>query len=332
MSATTPAEHAPPGKTPPWDPAPHRGEHADLLRVQVGATEVARYVDGAGSPAFDSPRPHLHPVRTRTGIIVTDASPADHTWHAGLGVAVQDVDGANLWGGRTYLPGPGYTWRHDHGHIEHREWLRRAPGGVRHRLAWTGPTGEVLLDEVRELHWALLDDESWRLEVSFTLTLPAARTTPVELGSPGSHGRPLAGYGGMLWRLPPCDDVDLRTPSACGEDAVHGSRPDDGARWLAWSARARPAGPNGQGGEFTVMVAPVDEATAADPWFVRVRSYPAIGSALAWSAPVEVSHGRPLRRAFTFVVADGRWPDDRVTGAMTSTRPGATWPTPPSAA
>ena len=34
---------------------------------------------------------------------MTDAHPADHDWHLGIGVAVQDVAGWNLWGGRTYV-------------------------------------------------------------------------------------------------------------------------------------------------------------------------------------------------------------------------------------
>ena len=39
-------------------------------------------------------------------------------WHLGAGVALQDVDGVNFWGGRTYTRAAGeYVWRPDHGSI-----------------------------------------------------------------------------------------------------------------------------------------------------------------------------------------------------------------------
>ncbi|WP_370524129.1 DUF6807 family protein [Cellulomonas sp. APG4] len=302
----------PPVKTPPWDPRPERGEHGTLLRVQLGSTEVARYVDGTGSPAFDSPRPHLHPVTTCRGTVVTAASPADHTWHLGLGIGVQDVAGHNLWGGRTYLRDGGYTWRRDHGRIEHRTWTTRTPGTVRHRLAWLGSGGEELLREERELAWSVLDDGAWRLDLTFTLTVPddVPDCPDVPLGSPGSNGREAGGYGGAFWRLADCDDVDVRTPVGRGEEAVHGSVPADGAAWLAWSATAR------SGDDFTIAVVPGDARTAKDPWFVRAAGYPGIGSALAWDRPLVVRRGHPERRALTWVIADGRWEDGRVASAV----------------
>ncbi len=63
-------------------------------------------------------RPYLHPVRTLAGTVVTDHQPLDHVWHLGVGVALQDVDGVNFWGGRTYTRAAGeYVWRPDHGSI-----------------------------------------------------------------------------------------------------------------------------------------------------------------------------------------------------------------------
>ncbi|MBO1752476.1 PmoA family protein [Actinotalea sp. BY-33] len=320
-SRSTPAAPRP-VKIPPWSEAPTWREHGDLLRVEIAGTEVARYVDGSGSPDFDSPRPHLHPVRTPGGTVVTDAAPLDHTWHLGLAVGVQDVAGANLWGGRTYLRGAGYTWRRDHGRIVHQEWVRRAPGSVSHRLLWAGPDGQTLLEEVRDLAWSPLDAGSWRLDLAFHLNLPEGVEEPVELGSPGSHGRDQGGYGGLFWRVAPCEGIDLRTPAARGEAAVHGTRPADGARWLAWSATASAAGGDGaadRGAEgaqdFTIAVLPADEQTAQDPWFVRAADYPGLGSALAWDAPVEVG-AAGLSRSFTILVADGRWEDGRVEAAL----------------
>ncbi|WP_324649392.1 DUF6807 family protein [Georgenia sp. H159] len=281
----------------PWAP-----RHRDLASLDVAGTAVATYVDGSGTSPLDSPRPHLHPVRTRGGVVVTDSAPADHTWHAGVGVAVQDVAGHNLWGGRTYLRGEGYQWRSDHGRITHERWQEQSPGHLVEHLAWRAHDDRPLLRETRRITWAEQAD-AWQLTLSFTLHNDSA--DDVALGSPGSNGRPAGGYGGYFWRLPACDDVDVRTATHRGEDEVHGTT----APWLAWSARA-------DGGDFTIALAPDDDVTAADPWFVRVAGYPGIGSALAWDSPVVVPAGGSVTRSVRAVVADGRLTDDEVVAAL----------------
>jgi hypothetical protein len=241
--ANGPAGPDAPVKAPPWDPAPARGEHQVLARLEVTGQVVADYVDGSGAPGSDSPRPHLHPVRTPGGILVTDAAPRDHPWHLGLGVGVQDVAGTNLWGGRTYLRDAGYTWRHDHGTVRHDAWDLDEPSLRVESLTWLDADGVPVLSETRTLRWgpagAIAVGTGWVLELMTVLVLAPGRTDPVPLGSPGSHGRAGGGYGGFFWRLPACLDVDVRTPVARGEDAVHGTSPAQGATWVAWSARSR---------------------------------------------------------------------------------------------
>ena len=300
-------------KAPPWEPSPAWGPSATLAELTIDGTAVAVCADGSGAPEFDSPRPHLHPVRTLAGVVVTDAAPADHTWHMGLGLGVQDVNGHNLWGGRTYLRGTGYTWRRDHGRIRHDRSEQAAATALAQHLTWLSSDDEPLLAETRELRWARAGAHAWRLDLASTLTVPPG-AQPVRLGSPGAHGREGGGYGGLFWRLPACDDVRVRTPLDHGEDRVHGSVPADGARWLAWSARstADSTGDMPGTGPFTVALAPADAVTARDPWFVRVSGYPGLGSSLAWSEPADVLPSLPLRRAFRCLVADGRLPDDEV--------------------
>lgn len=299
----------------PWAPT-----HRPLATLSVDGSAVAEYVDGTGTSALDSPRPHLHPVRTASGVVVTDAVPGDHTWHAGAGLAVQDVAGHNLWGGRTYLPGRGYTWRADHGRITHEEWLEAPANGPDvgrgvERLAWRGHDGEPLLTETRTLTWAP-DELGWVLGLESTLHNDSGADVP--LGSPGSNGRENGGYGGFFWRLPASSDVDVRTPDARGEDAVHGTV----APWLAWSATAAgtAAGARGEGaaepgGDVTLVFAGATARTQQDPWFVRVSGYPGVGSSLAWDSPLVVPAGGAVTRAFRVLVADGRLADDAVDAA-----------------
>ena len=278
------------------------GEAEELLSLVVDGRTVATYVDGGDTRPSSSPRPYLHPVRTLAGVEVSDAHPLDHDWHLGVGVAIQDVDSANVWGGRTYVRDEGYVWRHDHGCTVHREWLERSDSHAVEELEWLGVDSVPLLRERRTLRWSRIDEpgiEGWSLDFGFTLS-PVGED-PVELGSHGSKGRSGGGYGGFFWRLPRSADVDVRTADASGESAVHGSRSD----WLAWSATYA-------GGDATLVTVPMDAASAHDRWFVRHTGYPGFGSSLAWDAPVTTSVRAPVTRHFRSFIADGRLSDAAV--------------------
>ena len=104
------------------DGGPAAGAHS-------GATTVATLQDGTAIAARLSPRPYLHPVRTLGGVTVTDHLPADHPWHLGAGVALQDVNGINFWGGKTYTRAS-RTVRRTPGPRPDRAALRRSGAGV----------------------------------------------------------------------------------------------------------------------------------------------------------------------------------------------------------
>ena len=94
--------------------------------------------------------------------------------------------------------------------------------------------------------------------------------------------------------------MEVFTAEARGEDDVLGSV----APWVAWSADFS-AGP-GQSGPATIVIAAAEAAAAGEPWFVRVREYPGLGSALAWDRPVSLQSGDVLSRRFDIAIADGR--------------------------
>ncbi|WP_258803320.1 DUF6807 family protein [Pseudarthrobacter sp. NS4] len=264
---------------------------------------VADYQDGSRIRAVSSPRPYLHPIRTLGGTVVTDHQPLDHVWHLGAGVALQDVDGINFWGGRTYTREAGqYVWRPDHGSIavtattvEQTAATSGGPGGkLQETLSWNGPDGVPVLTEDRTWSWHGTSPSVWSLSLEFALS--PAGNQPVSLGSPGSNGRHGGGYGGFFWRLPECHDAAVWTPAGAGESAVHGSV----ARWLAWSGKF---GAGTDDGDATlVFVAPGD---STDPWFVRAEGYPGVGQSLAWDSPVIAEPGNPVRRKISVFVADG---------------------------
>jgi hypothetical protein len=214
-------------------------------------------------------------------------------WHLGVGVALQDVDGINFWGGRTYTRAAGeYIWRPDHGSIVRigsPDAASSEQGGqLTEALSWNGPDGAPVLKEQRTWAWAAAGSSAWRLTLDFALSPAGDR--PVSLGSPGSNGRHEGGYGGFFWRFPECAEATVWTTA--GESAVHGSV----APWLAWS------GTFTDGDATLVFVA---AEGSRDPWFVRLEGYPGVGQSLAWDTPVIAEPGVPVRRSVTTFIADG---------------------------
>ncbi|WP_160573737.1 DUF6807 domain-containing protein [Actinomadura physcomitrii] len=251
--------------------------------LRVDGQDVAAYVERGDLQASDAPRPHLHPVRTLGGTVVTEVQPDDHVHHFGASVAISDVDGANFWGGSTYVRDEGPTMLANHGR-QRRRTLRPIDGGYAETLDWIGPDGTVLAAEERTLT-ARAVPGAWALDVAFTLTSRTGR--PLVLRSSACKGRVGAGYGGFFWRAPKdSPGLDVFTGEASGEEAVHGSV----TPWLALASDA-----------WTLVFV---QTAGLDPWFVRVAEYPGAGPALAWDTPLTVPEN--LHRAVTVVVADGR--------------------------
>ena len=95
--------------------------------------------------------------------------PADHVWHLGAGVAIQDVAGVNFWGGRTYTRrAGGYVWQDDHGHIEITD-TAESPGGLHQTLHWVGPDGTAVLTEQRRWRYDAVGPSVWKLGLDFEL-------------------------------------------------------------------------------------------------------------------------------------------------------------------
>lgn len=266
--------------------------------IALGDAVIAVRDDGASVTPTSGPRPFLHPVRTPGGVVVTDAHPADHDWHLGVSVAIQHASGVNFWGGPTYTRDGGYRWLNDHGRITTTS-FDRTRSGFTSTADWLAPDGTVLLHEATTWRFReASDSRAWTFQTTTSLE---AASGPIELGSPGSHGRVGGGYGGFAWRFPAASDVDVRTADVSGEDVVHGSVSD----WIAFSARF-------PDGEATVALASEEQR----PWFVRVTDYPGIGSALAWDQPVVLDAGESVALSFRGVVADGRLTDAEVAALL----------------
>jgi predicted dehydrogenase len=267
---------------------------------------LAAFRTGAGIAARLSPRPYLHPVRSLAGVTLTDQLPADHPWHLGAGFAVQDVNGTNFWGGRTYTRAAGrYVELPDHGSIVQVS-AAAVVDGLGQELSWQAPDGTEVLRERRTTRSRVLDGRTWRLDIATELTA----VVDASLGSPGSNGAAGSGYGGFFWRLPACTRAEIFTADARGEHGVHGTA----APWLAWTADFA------DGPASLVFAAP---AEAPDPWFVRSADYPGVGSALAWDRPVALAAGESLTRTFSVWICDGKLAPSQAAALATGAAAGA---------
>ena len=257
--------------------------------LRVAGRPVGRYVTRPELPARVSPRPYLHPVTTLAGTAVTELSPADHTHHLGVGVAVPDVEGHNFWGGRTYVRDQGPTELDNHGAQRHNSFQLRDPDGFVEELRWVASGGE-LLRERRTVAASELTDAAWALDFTFSLT--NVTDGPLSIGSPATNGRPGAAYGGFFWRARKGHDTPhVFTADREGEPEVHGTRAD----WLALA-----------GTTWTLVFAGATAATRRDPWFVRTAEYPGVGSSLAHTERLPIPPGETVVRRIITVVADGR--------------------------
>jgi Methane oxygenase PmoA len=313
-----------------------------MTQLSCAGRVVADYVVRPELALALSPRPYLHPVRTLAGITVTDAVPKDHPWHLGVGVALQHVvvdddPPVNFWGGRTYQPEHGYQWLDDHGQVEHVGWTACGPSAVKQELAWRTPhqlhksrrsslpvLGWItLLRERRMISARPLQlparlpgsstegpPQGWVLRVRFALE--NVTSAPVSLGSPGTQGRAGAGYGGFFWRAATSEGgIRVQTPDAEGEDAVHGHP----AEWLIFGGNDP-----GNAMPWSLLLAGQDALTRADPWFVRTRDYPGLGSALAFEQPVELGPGQIAARSLLVAVLDGILDGEQASAVLTASR------------
>jgi len=214
-----------------------RDDGASVLGCWDGA-ELFRYVYRPDDPPLESPRPYLYPVRTLSGVLVTENRPEDHLWHKGISWSVANVGAENFWGGPTYRRDDGYiqldnngTMRHDGFDVVEADGRRAS---LAERLTWVTAAGEALFTEVRLLTAAVLAGAAaWSLGFQTTMRNVSGQT--VAIGSPTTEGRQNAGYGGLFWRGPAgFSGGTVLTPDGPGGDEVMGWR----GPWLAFATPA----------------------------------------------------------------------------------------------
>jgi Methane oxygenase PmoA len=242
-------------------------------------------------PHYLAPRPYLHPIRSKAGVVVTAVEPADHRHHLGLSVAFSDVNGTNFWGGSTYTASDGPLVLANHGRQLPQGWesTREEESG---NVSWLSKDGAELAVEQRRIQFfPRTGPGSWGLSLS-SVIIPAAGVERLEVSSSAVKGRQGAGYGGIFWRFPHGSAEPLvLSDGGSGAAAAHGSL----SPWLSIG--------------MVIDAAPVSVVLAQEPglllpWFVRAEGYLGAGPAVAWAEPAVADYRRPLRLALHAVIHD----------------------------
>ena len=271
------------------------------LDVTAAGVVLARYVYVPDDPPLESPRPYLHPVRTRAGRTVTCYRPHDHVWHKGIAWSLPCVGPHNFWGGPTYVHGQGYVQLENNGSMDHEELLDLTVGanriGLTHRLGWRTEQGERVVTEIRTLSAVLPDrPDAWVLTFETAMTNVSA--SPLPIGSPTTRGRENAGYGGLFWRGPRSfTGGTLHTPAGSGGEELRGER----GPWMGFTGRHDEV----DAASTVVMVDHADNPAHPPQWFARTEWFGCLNPAPFFSEEIDFDPGETLRFRYAVVVADG---------------------------
>ncbi|MGW0810187.1 DUF6807 domain-containing protein [Nonomuraea sp. NPDC002799] len=269
------------------------------VAVRSGDVELFTYVYRPDTPVLESPKPYLHPIRTRGGAEVALFRPHDHVWHKGIAWSLPHVGEHNFWGGPTYVEGA-YVQLGNNGTAAHRELTALSAAGGRveigHTLGWTAQSGAPVIEERRTLTATIVDDTIWALVFETAMTNVSGGA--LDFGSPTTKGRENAGYGGLFWRGPRSFTGGvIQSPGGAGGDELRGTR----AEWFGFRGRH-----DGTGDHSTVVM--VDDASNPrhpPQWFARSEDFACLCPAPFFSEEVTLPDGRTLAFRYAVVIADG---------------------------
>jgi len=276
------------------------------VAVRAGE-ELFRYVYRPTEVQYESPRPYLHPIRTRSGKLVTVFRPHDHVWHKGIALSLPNVGTHNFWGGATYTRATGYANLDNNGSMEHTELLEasvdEASATFSHRLTWVSEPasgqshGDPVVDEVRTIRAVVGDaDEYWTLTWSSTITNVSG--APLHIGSPTTEGRDNAGYGGLFWRGP----RSFTGGYMVGADGTEGEElRGTQSLWAGFSGKH-----DDIDAESTVVF--IDGTFGSDlptKWFARSEPFACLNPAPFFDEVRTLEQGKSLTLHYAVVIADG---------------------------
>lgn len=278
------------------------------ITVFDGQVEILRYTYMPDTVQLESPKPYLHPLRTRGGQVVSLFRPYDHVWHKGIAWSLPHVGEENFWGGPTYVHGSFYVQLENNGAQQHQEIteLSCQPGRalMNHTLRWTTQSGTEMFKEQRKLQAVILDEESWCL--TFETTMKNVSGEPISIGSPTTKGRDNAGYGGLFWRGPRSftNGSLITSNGMSGGDELRGSR----APWMAFEGQH-----DNSSASSTVLIYDAHDNPQHPPqWFARSEEFACLNPAPFFSEELEIGPTESIRFRYGVAIADGVGKSERL--------------------
>jgi hypothetical protein len=199
--------------------------------------------------------------------------------------------------------GRGYVALPNNGTMVHTGFTRLDAGPERvdiaHTLVWLAEDGTHRITEHRTLHITLLRNaagpHAWQL--AFSTAMTNVGPAPISLGSPHTHGRDGAGYGGLFWRGPRSfTGGRVRAPAGRSkDDELSGTRHD----WVAFT------GQHDDGRSATLVFSDTSVQDEPTRWFVRSAEYPGVCAAPFFDTEVVIAPGGTFRFTGAIAVADG---------------------------
>jgi len=269
------------------------------VTVRDGDTELFRYVYQPDTVQLESPKPYIHPLRTRAGKVVSLFRPHDHVWHKGIAWSLPHVGEENFWGGPTYIHGRFYVQLQNNGTQAHRSIAamnRDADTAtVAHDLDWITQSGALFFTERRTLRAHLISPDAWAL--TFETQMTNVSGTDVAMGSPTTKGRENAGYGGLFWRGPRSfTGGQLVTAEGLGGDEVRGRR----MQWMAFAGRHDETDAE----SLVLMVDDTANPNHPPQWFARTEEFACLNPAPFFSEELTIEQGSTVRFRYGVAIAD----------------------------
>lgn len=233
---------------------------------------VHRNVDAAGFTLVGRPdcRPHLHPVTTPSGVVVTEDAPPHHPWQHGIYVGLNGVNGVGFW--KEF---------DEDGRIVVQSLTASEAGGeaISHYVT---PAGDVLL--VESQRWQARDwaggyaiDFEWTLQALVDVTF-------------GEYE-----YGGLFLRMPFRDELGGEVQTSEGEVR-------DGIR-AEWVSVTMPLGSPDTLGTVAILSSPSNPVRPM-PW--RIDGQLGIGPARCAAGAWQLAPQSTATERYRILVADGK--------------------------
>ena len=273
---------------------------AEVVRFPAGP-------EGAGGWTYvwdHRRKPHVHPLATPSGRVLTRVEPPDHPWQRGLWFVVKFVDGDNFW-----EEGDPEGWGVQR-HVAPPELSSTTLTGD---LTWIRPdrTTVAVHEHRRVAHISLADDndDAYAIDWDVTLRVPADAIldrSPPTLGWGGYSG--LAFRGRDDWR-----DTRLLLDDGSEHDQVAPHR----SRWCDLSGTVD----DGQAG-VCILDHPANPSHPV-PFYATTKARPGYGEgwsntiypSFLWDGPRPLAAQDELRFRYRVVVHDGRWDTARAEAA-----------------